>query len=237
MTRPRQPSVGAVSRFPDPRFADADGLVAVGGHLDPEWLLDAYRHGLFPWPSDPNDPMLWWSPDPRAVMPLAGMHVSRRLRRRLRRGEFEMRCNTSFAGVIDGCATAPGRQGGTWITPTVRRAYLRMHKLGHAHSVEAWTTESGESRLVGGLYGVAIGGLFAAESMFHYRTDASKAALAALVAHLNSRGYLLLDIQQWTNHTGSLGAVEMSRSDYLNEVRRVIDLPIGFGDRLEAQDW
>lgn len=236
MAVPRS-SAAAPSRFPDPRLADAEGLVAVGGRLDPDWLLDAYHHGLFPWPTGDGEPMLWWSPNPRAILPLDGMRVSRRLRRRLRSGRFQLTCDEDFAGVLEGCANAPGRQDGTWLTAPMRTAYERMHHLGHAHSVEAWIADGETRRLAGGVYGLSIGGLFAAESMFHYETDGSKAALAALVAHLNARGYQLLDIQQWTAHTGSLGAVEMSRDDYLDRLAELVDLPVTFGDQLELPEW
>lgn len=228
MTPRPEPDGPHGTRFPDPRLAGPDGLVAMGGRLDPDWLLDAYRHGVFPWPSGDDEPMLWWSPDPRALMPLDGLRISRRLQRTLRSGRFQTDCDTDFAGVLEGCATGPGREGGTWLTEGMRSAYQEMHRLGHAHCVETWR----EGRLVGGVYGLAIGGLFAAESMFHYETDASKVALAALVSHLNNRGYRLLDIQQWTRHTGSLGAVEVPRSDYLDLLANAIEAPITFGDRL-----
>ncbi|QDT68418.1 Leucyl/phenylalanyl-tRNA--protein transferase [Planctomycetes bacterium MalM25] len=231
MTPRPEPDGPNASRFPDPLLAGPEGLVAMGGRLDPDWLLDAYRHGVFPWPSRDDEPMLWWSPDPRALMPLEGLRVSRRLQRTIRSERFEVACDTDFAGVLEGCATGPGREGGTWITDGMRDAYQEMHRLGHAHSVEARR----EGRLVGGVYGLAIGGLFAAESMFHYETDASKVALAALVSHLNARGYRLLDIQQWTRHTGSLGAVEVSRSDYLERLAEAVEAPVTFGDHLAAE--
>ncbi len=218
------------SRFPDPRLADPQGLVGVGGRMEPDWLLDAYRHGVFPWPTGEDDPLLWWSPDPRCILPLDGFKTSSRLGRRIRSGCFRVTFDEDFAGVILGCATGPGREDGTWITQAIRSAYSRLHRLGHAHSVEAWTVEENQRRLVGGVYGVAVGGLFAAESMFHYETDASKVALAALVDRLNDRGFRLLDIQQWTAHTGSLGAVEISRGDYLERLARVVDLPVSFKD-------
>jgi leucyl/phenylalanyl-tRNA--protein transferase len=202
--------------------------------MEPDWLLDAYRHGVFPWPTGEDDPLLWWSPDPRCIMPLDGFKTSSRLRRRMRSGRFTVTFDEDFAGVIYGCATGPGREGGTWITSAIRAAYGRLHKLGHAHSVETWTVDGNERRLVGGVYGVAVGGLFAAESMFHYETDASKVALASLVQHLNERGFRLLDIQQWTAHTGSLGATEVSRDDYLDRLERVVDLDVRF-ERLEAR--
>jgi leucyl/phenylalanyl-tRNA--protein transferase len=202
--------------------------VAVGGRMEPEWLLDAYRHGVFPWPTGEDDPLLWWSPDPRCIMPLDGFKTSSRLLRRMRSGRFAVTFDEDFAGVMYGCATGPGREGGTWITSAIRTAYGRLHKLGHAHSVETWIVDGNERRLVGGVYGVAVGGLFAAESMFHYETDASKVALASLVQHLNERGFRLLDIQQWTAHTGSLGATEVSRDDYLDRLARVVDLAVTF---------
>ncbi|MCA9261534.1 MAG: leucyl/phenylalanyl-tRNA--protein transferase [Planctomycetales bacterium] len=204
--------------FPPANSADVDGLVLVGGQLTVERLLDAYRHGIFPWPHYVVDPMLWWSPDPRAVMPLDGLHVSRRLERRLRRGEFQFSVNKAFESVLNGCAYGPGRAGGTWLFPSMIAAYTELHRLGFAHSVEVWI----DDKLAGGVYGVAIGGLFAAESMFHYVRDASKAALFELVRRLNDQGYALLDIQQWTPHTGRLGAVEMSRAQYLEELARAL---------------
>ncbi|MBX3425198.1 MAG: leucyl/phenylalanyl-tRNA--protein transferase [Pirellulales bacterium] len=217
--------------FPPANQATPIGLVAVGGSLSVERLLDAYRHGIFPWPTYPDDPMLWWSPDPRAVLPLDGLHVSRRLARRLRSGQFVATCNTAFEGVVRACSRGPGREGGTWLTPEMIRAYVELHRRGHAHSVEVWH----EERLVGGVYGVAIGGAFAAESMFHRATDGSKAALASLVSHLRARGYQLLDIQQWTPHTGSLGAIEIPRREYLKRLAALIDLPVTFGSELESQ--
>lgn len=218
------------NRFPDARLADEEGLIGYGGELEPDWLLDAYRHGIFPWPSSDDEPVLWWSPNPRAVIELDGLRISRRLRRRLRSGCYTVTINQDFAGVLRGCATGKGREGGTWLTPNMLAAYTRFHQLGHAHSVEAWQ----DDELVGGVYGVAIGGAFAAESMFHRRTDASKVALAHLVTHLQCRGYGLLDIQQWTEHTGRLGAMEISRDAYLDRLESLVDLPVTFGDGLEV---
>lgn len=217
--------------FPPASRASREGLVAIGGRLSTDRLLDAYRHGIFPWPSEGYEPMLWWSPDPRAILPLDGMYVSTRLRRRLRSGRFEFRANAAFDQVIRSCSTGHGREGGTWLTGEMIDAYCELHRLGHAHSVETW--QSGE--LVGGLYGVAIGGLFSAESMFYRVRDASKAALAMLVDHLRRRGYELLDVQQWTPHTGSLGVVDISRSEYLRRLAHVVNLPVTFGDRLETE--
>ena len=198
----------------------------MGGRLSVDRLLDGYRHGIFPWPAYSGEPMLWWSPDPRAILPLAGMHVSRRLERTMRGGKFTVRANTAFAEVLRGCATGHGREGGTWLTPEMVAAYTQLHQLGHAHSVETWL----DDRLVGGVYGVAIGGFFSAESMFYRERDASKVALARLVAHLNLRGYALLDVQQWTPHTGSLGVVEISRREYLKRLDEAVRVETSWGD-------
>jgi leucyl/phenylalanyl-tRNA--protein transferase len=214
--------------FPPPTATTPDGLLCVGGRLEPDWLLDAYRHGIFPWPVWENEPIAWWSPDPRAILELDELRIPRRLRRTLRSGKFQATCDRDFEGVIRGCATAGHRQNNTWLTPSMIAAYCRMHELGHTHSVEVWC----EDRLVGGTYGVAIGGLFAAESMFYRERDASKVALVHLVAHLRARGYRLLDVQQWTPHTARFGAVEVPRSEYLRRLARVIDLPVTFGQQL-----
>ncbi|MBN1589070.1 MAG: leucyl/phenylalanyl-tRNA--protein transferase [Pirellulales bacterium] len=212
--------------FPPADSADPDGLVAIGGRLSPEWLLDAYSHGIFPWPmGDRDEPMFWWSLDPRAIIELDGLHVSRSLCRTLRSDRFEVTSDRDFAGVIRGCAVGPGREGGTWITPRIIRAYMRLFELGHAHCVETWH----EGRLAGGVYGVAIGGLFAAESMFHRVRDASKVALVHLVNHLRRRGYRLLDIQQLTPHARRLGAIEISRDEYLGRLTDALAAPADFG--------
>jgi leucyl/phenylalanyl-tRNA--protein transferase len=158
------------------------------------------------------------------------MHVSQRLRRRLRGGEFQVTCDQAFGEVIRNCAAGPGREGGTWLTQEMINAYCDLHRQGHAHSVEAWQ----DDRLVGGVYGVTIGGLFAAESMFYRARDASKVALARMVQHLNARGYKLLDVQQWTPHTATLGVVEISREEFLLRLAEAVDLPVTFGDQLES---
>ena len=205
------------------------GLVAVGGDLSPESLINAYSQGIFPWFNSDADPILWWSPDPRAVVRLVdaagesaprsatgGLHVSRRLRRRLAAGHFHVTADRAFAAVIRGCA-APRKEGdGTWITPAMQRAYVELHEHGLAHSVEVW--QDGE--LAGGVYGVALGRMFFAESMFSARTDASKAGLARLAEHLVAARYELLDCQIMNRHLERLGATFMPRAEFLGRVRR-----------------
>jgi leucyl/phenylalanyl-tRNA--protein transferase len=220
------PSLPPSRFFPPAETADEDGLVGVGGELTIEWLLDAYRQGIFPWPVEEIDePMFWWSLDPRAILELDALHVSRRLRRTLRSGRFEVTCDRDFAGVIRGCARGPGREGGTWITPRMIRAYTQLAEAGHAHSVEVWR----DGRLAGGIYGVAIDGLFAGESMFARSRDASKVALAHLVGHLRARGYRLFDIQQLTPHMRRLGAIEVSRREYLRRLAEALGRKTSFG--------
>lgn len=217
--------------FPPAELADADGLLAIGGDMSPEWLIDAYQHGIFPWPvGDIDDPMAWWSPDPRAIIELDGLHVSRRLRRTCRSGRFEVTCDRDFNGVMRGCATGPGRIGQTWITNRMIKAYTELFELGHAHSVEVWH----RGQLAGGTYGVAIGGLFAAESKFFRLRDASKVALVHLVTHLKARGYKLLDIQQLTPHTSRLGAIEIPRRVYIGRIAEAVLLPVTFGEELDS---
>lgn len=199
---------------------DPDDLVGIGADLAPGTLLAAYRHGMFPMPGEPGVPMLWWSPDPRGILPLDGLRVSRSLRGSVRR--MEVRVDTAFDEVIAACAD-PTRDSG-WIDDAVVAAYTRLHELGWAHSVETWQGEC----LVGGLYGVAIGGLFAGESMFHRVTDASKVALVGLVdllrdEHTDRR---LLDVQWRTPHLASLGVVEVARADYLRRLRDALELPL-----------
>jgi leucyl/phenylalanyl-tRNA--protein transferase len=206
--------------FPSPHEAPAIGILGAGADLEPDTLIAAYRAGIFPWP-DERGRLLWWSPDPRAVLPLDGFHRSRSLRRRQRKGDYRVTHDTAFGYVMAGCATT---HGPTWITAGMREAYGRLHELGWAHSIEVWA----DSRLVGGVYGVAVGGLFAAESMFHTARDASKIALAALVVHLGARGFQLLDVQLLTPHLASLGAVEIRRETYLARVATVRDLPVSW---------
>jgi leucyl/phenylalanyl-tRNA--protein transferase len=193
-----------------------DDLVAVGADLEPGTILDAYRHGLFPMPVG-KTAMHWWSPDPRAVLPLDGLVVSRSLRRSCR--NFEIRIDSAFADVVSGCADPQRPQG--WINADVVAAYNRLHELGWAHSVEAWQ----DGVLAGGLYGVAIGGLFAGESMFHRVRDASKVALIGLVERLSDGLPRVLDVQWRTDHLSSLGVVGVPRAAYLARLPDVLALP------------
>jgi leucyl/phenylalanyl-tRNA--protein transferase len=205
----------------DPLLADDFGLVGIGGDLKPDRLLDAYRRGIFPW-YDEGNPILWWSPNPRAIFELDDFHVSRRLRRTIRSGRFSMAIDQDFGGVMRGCGE--GREDGTWIVPEMIEAYGELHRLGHGHSVEAWRDE----QLAGGVYGVAIGGFFAGESMFSRERDASKVALACLVEHLRERGFRLFDIQFVTPHTVSLGAVEIPRTEYLGRLQESLRVQCEF---------
>lgn len=199
--------------FPDPRHAGSDGLVAIGGDLSPQRLLNAYGHGIFPWFDDDRGPVLWWSPDPRAVLTPAEMKISRSLARRLRRGDYSVTMDTDFAAVVESCA-APRNGGGTWITPAMRSAYAHLAELGFAHSVETWC----EGDLVGGLYGVSLGRMFFGESMFSRRPDASKVALAHLSRQLTAWEFELIDCQIVNDHLASLGARPMPRADFLDRL-------------------
>lgn len=202
--------------MPDPRQAPDHGLLAGGGDLEPGTVLAAYRQGIFPWP-DPDGRLLWWSPDPRAVLPLEGFHESRSLGRIRRQGRFRITRNAAFSAVIRSCGVGRGE---TWITPEIVAAYERLHQMGWVHSVEAWAGDV----LAGGVYGVAVGGLFAAESMFHHVRDASKVALAALVDELTAAGFALLDVQLRTDHLASLGVIEIPRDVYLERAATAIVL-------------
>jgi leucyl/phenylalanyl-tRNA---protein transferase len=205
--------------MPDPGSAEpGEDLIAIGADLAPGTLLAAYRAGLFPMPVDPrrrHSKIAWYSPDPRGVIPLDGLSVTRSMRRSARR--FEILHDTSFVEVVQRCGD-PSRTG-RWITDDIVRAYDALFGLGWAHSVEVWR----DNRLVGGLYGVRIGGLFAGESMFHLETDASKVALMALVDWLNATGAELLDVQWTTAHLESLGAVDVPRHEYLARLRQAVD--------------
>ncbi len=212
--RPPQPLPPARFVFPDPRGAPPSGFVVDGGDLAPETVVAAYRAGLFPWPHGDGVDASWWSPDPRAILPPERFHVSRRLARRLRQGRLRVTLDASFAQVIAACAVRPE---GTWITPALMRAYVRLHDLGWAHSFEVWNPEGA---LVGGLYGLRVEGLFGAESMFHRATDASKIAMLALCQYAPRAGVSLIDVQLPTPHLASLGVEAISRSRYLELAAR-----------------
>ncbi len=181
----------------------------------------AYRRGIFPMVDARNGQLLWFRPDPRTILPLETFHISRSLAKTLRHGVFEVRFNTDFEGVMRGCADRPE---GTWISEEFFTVYGALHRMGKAHSVETWR----DGRLVGGTYGVALGGAFMAESMFHYETDASKVALAALVARLRERGFTLLDVQYKTPHLERFGAVEIPHHEYYDRLKRALRLPCQF---------
>lgn len=205
-----------VLRFPDPRATGPDGVVAVGGDLHPDSLRLAYRQGIFPWPHE-SLPLLWFCPPRRAVLDFAHLHVPRRLARIRRASRLTFTIDQDFARVIANCRRAerPG-QTGTWITPALERAYVRLHRDGDAHSVEAWDEDGA---LVAGVYGVDAGGAFSGESMFHTQTNASKLALLFLADHLRARGAEYLDIQMLTPHLVALGAAEIARDDFLARLR------------------
>jgi len=222
--RARRLGVGAVPSFPDPRDADPRGLLAVGGDLSVPRLLGAYSRGIFPW-YDEGLPPLWWSPDPRGVIDPDRLHVSRSLRRRLRQGGFTVTLDAAFAGVMAACAG--DRDEGTWILPAMIEAYVALHAAGHAHSFEVWM----DGALAGGLYGVCVGGLFAAESMFHRRTDASKIALVSAVTTAFAAGIGLFDVQFVTPHLASMGASSIRRAEYLARLAAVRDRTVSLAGR------
>ena len=203
--------------FPPLEAASPEGLLAVGGDLSPDRLLSAYRRGIFPWFSQ-GQPILWWSPDPRAVLYPAAVHVSRSLRRSLRKSEFSVTTDQAFGEVIARCAQNRKDQDGTWITPEMQDAYIALHHLGFAHSVETW--RAGE--LVGGLYGVSIGKAFFGESMFSRVSDASKTALVGLAKTLTQSGYHFIDCQIRSAHLDSLGAQSISRADFSQALKDAI---------------
>lgn len=213
---PPQPLPPCLWEFPDVQLAPAHGCLGEGGDFTPSTIVTAYRHGVFPWPQAAAE-KLWFSPDPRAVIPLDGLHISRRLGRTLRMNRFTATADADFESVIRACAD--GRPEGTWITPSLVEGYVALHRLGWAHSVEVWT-QAGD--LAGGLYGVGVGTMFGAESMFHTVRDASKVAVVALTQHLIAIGVELLDIQVITEHTASMGAIEIPRSEYLGRLTRAL---------------
>lgn len=198
--------------FPDVSLAlrEPDGLLAVGGDLAPQRILTAYRNGIFPWYSD-NQPILWWSPDPRTVLFTSQLRISRSLRKTLRRGHFTVTMDRAFEEVVDGCAAPRDGSAGTWITREMTDAYVSLHHKGYAHSVECWL----DRELVGGLYGVSLGRVFFGESMFSRATDASKVAFACLVRQLGAWNVPLIDCQVHSAHLASLGAEEIPRKDFV----------------------
>jgi len=210
--------------FPDPRGASEPGVVAVGSDFRAGTLLQAYRRGIFPWPHGQH--VLWFSPDPRAILPLEGdLHWSRSLRRTLRHHPYQVTFDESFADVMLACGSTRDE---TWITRDLARGYVRLHDLGWAHSVEVWERNDEDRTLVGGIYGVAIGGMFAGESMFHTRTDASKIAFATLAAHLQARGFALFDVQVMNDHLASLGCIDVSRDAYLAQLMDAMVMDAAF---------
>jgi leucyl/phenylalanyl-tRNA--protein transferase len=208
-------------RFPDPRSANAEGLVAIGGDLCVPRLLLAYRSGIFPWTVEPAT---WWSPDPRGVFELDGFHVSRSLARVLRQERFQITFDRAFRQVMKGCAAPARGRRSTWVTPEFIEAYTQLHRQGHAHSVECWQDE----KLVGGVYGVAIGGFFAGESMFHCVSNMSKVALYHLLEHLRHHKFKLFDTQMLTPITEQLGGINIPRDEYLRRLAVAIARPCEF---------
>ena len=217
------PWLGNAENFPPLELAlrEPNGLLCAGGDLTPQRLVQAYINGIFPWYS-PGEPILWWSPDPRMVLFPGEFRISRSLRKTLRQGGYRVCLDSGFKTVIQACARKrrPG-QAGTWITPEIQAAYLRLHELGYAHSVETWV----DGKLAGGLYGIAIGKMFYGESMFTHVTDASKIAIAHLARFLEQQGFGLIDCQMNTSHLASLGAREIPRDDFILNVRRLTAIP------------
>lgn len=209
-------------RFPPVEAASSDGLLAVGGDLGPARLLAAYRRGIFPWYQD-DQPILWWSPDPRAVLFPDRLHVSRSLARRIRRGEFTVTLDTCFRAVMTHCAGPRPQhpEGGTWITPDMLEAYSTLHEMGYAHSIETWW----DNQLVGGVYGVALGGAFFAESMFTTVDDASKVALVTLIRQLRAWRFPIIDCQQSSPHIMRFGAENIPRREFITHLTAALTLP------------
>ena len=212
----------ATALFPPVETAlrDPNGLLAMGGDLSPERLLDAYRHGIFPW-FNPGEPILWWSPDPRMVLVPDQIRVTRSLAKRIRNAGFDVRVDTAFVDVMRACAAPRDDAAGTWISPEMVAAYTRLHQAGYAHSVETWH----DGKLVGGLYGVAIGRMFYGESMFSRMPDASKVALVRLAQQLQRWGFGLIDCQMETAHLASLGARTMPRAAFTARLAELVNLP------------
>ena len=207
--------------FPPLEAASPEGLLAVGGDLNPDRLLSAYRQGVFPWFSD-GQPILWWSPNPRAILYPADLHISRSLRKSLRTQGFAVTADRAFDDVIQRCAESRNAREGTWITSGMQEAYCTLHRMGYAHSVETWQN----GQLVGGLYGLAIGKAFFGESMFSQITDASKTALVALSVSLTASGYHFIDCQVVSEHLNSLGAKAVPRYRFSSELKQAVETPV-----------
>ena len=220
-TRTRPPINERASAFPDPEAAPADGPLAYSKTLTTEQLIDAYQHGIFPWFNSDRQPVLWWSPNPRAVLEPAALHISRSLAKRLRSRRYDVSVDTAFAATVAGCAAPRRGQRGTWITPRMAKAYQRLFEIGLAHSVEVWR----DGVLIGGVYGVSLGRMFFAESMFSRAPDASKVALAHLGGQLLDWDFTLIDCQLMSDHLRRLGAVPMPRREFLGLVAANRDAP------------
>lgn len=223
--------------FPPVDFAlnEPNGLLAIGGDLNPNRLINAYSQGIFPWFSD-GDPLMWWSPNPRAIINHCDLRINKTLRKFLKKAPYSVTLNTAFEHVIKQCAYAPFRKDGTWILPEMQAAYIKLHKLGFAHSIEIWENDNGDNlennkNLVGGLYGVAINGLFSGESMFYCKANASKIALVALSNLLYSLDIDFIDCQLLNPFLANMGAIEITRNDF-NQRRK-----IAINKRLSSSCW
>lgn len=225
--------------FPPTSLAmtEPDGLLAIGGDLTPEWLLQAYSVGLFPW-FNPGEPILWWTPNPRSVLPLNSINIRRSLWKRIKQkqqdSEFKVTLDQSFTDVMKNCSEVPRNgQSGTWITDDMLMSYQKLHKLGHAHSVEVWH----QGELVGGLYGVAVGKMFFGESMFATQADASKIALVAIAMQLKAWGFAMIDTQVETGHLNTMGAVQIPREEFEKELSHLITQPFENKHWSFTDDW
>lgn len=205
--------MNTIEDFPEVKYATDDGLLAHGGDLSPQRLMAAYRKGIFPW-YQAGQPILWWSPDPRCVLFPAQYKPQRSLKKSIKKQHFVFSFDQTFENVIDNCAAPRAKSAGTWITEDMKEAYINLHHLGYAHSIETWK----EDQLVGGLYGIALGGLFFGESMFSQISDASKAALSFLITHLMAWNFQLVDCQITSAHLLNLGAVEIPRAEFLERL-------------------
>jgi leucyl/phenylalanyl-tRNA---protein transferase len=216
------PFLGPTDPFPpvDQALDHPDGLLAAGGTLTMKRLVDAYKLGIFPWFNE-GDPVLWWSPDPRTVLVPSRLHISHSLKKRLKKNHFLVTIDAAFTRVLDGCAAPRADDSGTWLTGQMRRAYTSLHVAGLAHSIEVWM----DGELAGGIYGVALGRMFFGESMFSFRTDASKIAMARMAMQLDRWGFPIIDCQLETDHLMSLGAEHMPRRQFVAEVARLVNEP------------